>query len=366
MSKIHVRQANQEDNAAIKALTIRCPQEGMVKIIAHRTPEFNTLHKCLDPNSWHLVVCDGYQIIGSLGVIHFTGSILGKKYKIAYMLDLKVDLPYRKGLTAHRLVQSAIEKVRKSDADMVLVNFLQNNTHPMVFTSGKGGIPKAYHLGSNLVFNLMPWKKYKLDTKYDIKRLHPDDKEEVFELYEKFVSEFNISADLSKNTLENYMQKIKGLSASDFLVAKKNGSIKAVAALWDDHYYKSYQVVQLDSKLRSINNTIKLLSLFRKMPRPLDTRHPMRQLSVRLYAHDRCPEALDQIIRYAINHNRGNHFTALNFYCSRDDDMVPYLKNYTSITVGSEMYLYPKDESLYEALNQIPAKKILLDLVVTL
>jgi hypothetical protein len=107
MSSIRIRLAQEADNDQITALAERCYQEGMITFFVNRTPRFNTLHRLLDPNSWHYVVEDGDTIVGLVGVIHFEARVLGKIRKFAYMMDLRLDESYRKGLTAFRMVKKS-------------------------------------------------------------------------------------------------------------------------------------------------------------------------------------------------------------------------------------------------------------------
>ncbi|MCA1801487.1 MAG: GNAT family N-acetyltransferase [Rhodothermaceae bacterium] len=117
MNTITVRPAEDSDNEQIMQLSRRCYQDGIISLSVQRTPRFDTLHRLLDPDSWHYVACRGAEVIGLVGVVHFPAMLAGTPCTLSFMMDLRVDPRYRKGRTAFRLVQAAIEHVLASDAD---------------------------------------------------------------------------------------------------------------------------------------------------------------------------------------------------------------------------------------------------------
>ncbi len=351
MSAIKVRLAGDADNENIVGLAERCPQEGMITFFVNRTPRFNTLHRLLDPGAWHFVACREERIIGLVGVTHFPARVLDGEYKLGYMLDLRVDEAYRSGITAFKLVKTAIDHIRDSDADMVIANFLKENRRPLVFTSGRSGLPEAYHLGTNRIFNIIPIRRMRLDKRFDIETPKAEDIPEIAELYRKYSSGFRIAPLISEERFKNYLHKIDGLSLSNFLVARENGKIMAVTAVWDEHTYKSYQVLKLNRGIRIVTGVLNFLSRFMKVPHPIRLNEPLRQLSLLLYAHDNCPAALDTLFRHVNNASLGSEYTLVMLYAQESDPLFRFMNKYIGISVRSEMYLFAKDTSVYDQLK---------------
>ncbi|MCI0523233.1 MAG: GNAT family N-acetyltransferase [Bacteroidales bacterium] len=351
MSAIHVRLADDTDNDNIISLAERCPQEGMITFFINRTPRFNSLHRLLDPGAWHFVACKADRIIGLVGVTHFPARILDREYKLGYMLDLRVDEAYRSGITAFRLVKTAIDHIRESDADMVIANFLKENRRPLVFTSGRGGLPEACHLGTNRIFNIIPIRRMRLDKRFEIGIPTADDIPEITELYRKYASGFKIAPVISEQRFKNYLSTIDGLSLNNFLVAREKGKIVAVTAVWDEHTYKSYQVLKLNRSITIVTAILNGLSHIMKVPHPIRLNEPLRQLSLLLYAHDDRPEALDTLFRHVNNVNLGSEYTLIMLYAQETDPIFRFMKKYIGISVRSEMYLFAKDTSVYEELK---------------
>lgn len=366
MSAIQIRLAEDSDNDQITELAGRCPQEGMVTFYPNRTPRFNTLHRLLDPEAWHYVACKGDLIIGLVGVIHFQARVLDRNCKMGYMLDLRVDKEYRNGLTAFRLVKTAVDHLREeSDVDMVIVNFLKDNKRPLVFTSGRGGLPVAQYLGDNKIFNIIPIRFLRLDNRFEIDQLSEEDIPEILDLYRKYSSGFKIGPVITGEFFRHYLNSVEGLSPENFLVAKENGKIRAVTAFWDELPYKTYQVLKLNFSIKAVTGIMKFLSLFMRVPHPVRLNEPLRQLSLVLYAHDDCPRALDTLFRHVSNIHLGSDYTFITLYAQERDPIFHNMRKFPGVTVISEMYLFAKDTSVFEKLKEYPSA-VLPDLTMIL
>jgi hypothetical protein len=362
MGSIQIRLAEDSDNEKIMAMSRQCPQQGMVTFFVNRTPRFNSLHRLLDPGAWHYVACLDDKIIGLVGVMHFEGKVLGKDSKIGYMLDLRLLEEYRRGVTAFRLVKTAVDHLRQSDADMVIVNFLKDNKRPMVFTSGRGGLPAAHFLGENTLFNLLPLHRMKTDKRFEVGTLKENDIPELIGLYNKYAKGFKIAPVYTEERFWRNINSLEGFSLDKFLVARENGKIKAVTAIWDEHTYKSYQVLKLNFTISVVTGLLKFLSLFMKVPNPVRINEPLRQLSLVMYAHDDCPEALDTLLRHVNNTQRGSEYTLITIYAQVKDPIFRFLQKYKRISVQSEMYLFAKDPSVFQGLGDDPSP-VLFDMI---
>lgn len=365
MSAINIHLADDDDNDKIIGLAEKCPQEGMITYFINRTPRFNTLQRLLDKDAWHLVARKGDSVIGLVGVVHFPASVFNETYKTGYMLDLRVDKAYRSGMTAFKLLRAAEDHVMGSDADLVIANFLKDNKRPLVFTKGRAGMPSAHYLGTNRIFNIIPIRTMRLDPHYKIEKPSDEDIPQIIELYRRYASRYDIAPLITEDRFRNYLENIIGLSLDNFLVAKENGRIRAVTALWDEHPYKSYQVLRLNFSIRVVTGLLNFLSHFIKVPHPVRLNEPLRQLSLVLYAHDDCPAALDTLFRHANNISMGSEYTLIMLYAPENDPLFIPMKKFTGITVRSEMYVFARDAALIEKLKEHPAG-VLMDITMTI
>jgi predicted N-acetyltransferase YhbS len=365
MPRVTIRMAEEADNDRIIALARRCPQEGMITFFPERSPRFNTLHRLLDPGSWHYVACEGERIVGLVGVIHFPAVLAGRQCRIAYMMDLRVDPEYRSGTTAFRMVRSAIDHVLGSGVDLVIGNFLKNNRRPMVFASGRAGIPESFYLGENRVFNLIPLWRMRTGSRFAIERPVEADIPEMAGLLRKYTAGFRLAPHMDEARFRDMLGSIGGIGHENFWVARENGRIRAMTALWDEHEYMSYQVLKLSTGISVVNGLLRALSPVMKVPHPVRLNEPLRRLSLVFYAHDGCPEALGTLFRHVNNALRGQDYTLITLYAQARDPMFGLLRRFPGVSVGSEMYLFAKNPSLYESLRS-DGRGDLLDLTLTI
>jgi len=170
---------------------------------------------------------------------------------------------------------------------------------------------------------------------------------------------------MTEDRFRKYLGSINGLSLDNFLVVRENGKIKAVTAVWDEHAYKSYQVLRLNFSIRVVAGILNFLSLFMKVPHPIRINEPLRQLSLVLYAHDDCPEALDNLFRYVNNINLGSDYTLIMLYAQENDPVFRFMKKFTGISVRSELYLFAKETQLLERLKK-DSSGVLFDITMTI
>lgn len=331
----------------------------------NRTPRFNTLHRLIDNEAWHYVACRGDDITGLVGVVHFPVRIADSEAKAGYMLDLRVESEYRGGMTAFRLVKKAIDEVRDSDAGMVIANFLKDNRHSLVFTTGKGGIPESCCLGENRIFNILPVRRMKTGSRFDVSVPAGGDIAEIVDLYRKYSRNFKMAPVITEESFRRITETVEGLSLDNFLVARENGKIRAVTAAWDEHVYKSYQVLKLTFSIKVAAFLMKVLSPFIKTPYPITLNEPLRQLSLVMYAHDGCDEALGTLFRHINNKHRGGKYTLIMLYAQQNDPVFRLIKGFTGVSVNSEMYLFAKDPGIYQNLRD-DNRPVLFDVAMVL
>lgn len=365
MGAIQIRLATDADNEKIMDLARRCPQKGMITFLPNRTPRFNSLHRLLDPDTWHYVACKDDKIIGLVGVVHFHARILDQVRKMGFIMDLRVDEAYRSGLTAFRLVKTIVDHLLGIGVDMVISNFIKDNKASLVFTSGRGGIPVAHHLGDNRFLNIIPIVSMRLNKRFTIEKPTTEDIPELLQLYRNYAANFKIAPEINEERFRNYVENIEGLSLDQFIIARENGKIKAVTAMWDEHTYNSYTVLEMNFTSKVIVVVLKFLSLFMRVPHPVRLNEPLRQLALVLYAHDDCPEALDTLFRHANNINLGADYTLITLHAQQNDPVFNFLKKFKTITITSQMFFFYPDPGFYEKLKNDPSP-VMFDIVLTL
>jgi hypothetical protein len=351
---VEVSWAEDSDNERILELSPRCVQSGMISMYPDRSPVFNRLHRLVDPASYHTVALNNSQVVGLLGTVHGDLYLEDQPLRAAYFMDFRVDPAYRKGLTAYRLVKPTIDRERSSGARLGLATVLRNNEAPMVFTKGRGGFPASLYMGDNRIFNFVPIRKLSIDPRYTIEIPTADDIPGLVRLYNSFYQTYRLAPRLSEEQFRQYISRIDGLDLNNFRIAREDGKIKAVIAIWDEAPFRNYWVTRSNLKIKTLNTISRLFSLFTKMPEPIRTNQPLKQLSLVLFAHDHSIEALGALLRYANNLHRGGNYSLMQIQIHQDDPAMACLKGLTGISIYSEIHLFTETHELAREIESTP------------
>ncbi|MFH0760220.1 MAG: hypothetical protein V2A67_01800 [Bacteroidota bacterium] len=352
--QVKVSWAEDSDNERILKLSPRCAQAGMIRMYPDRSPVFNRLHRLVDPDSYHALALNNTQVVGLLGTVHGDMFFLDQPLRTAYFMDFRVDPDYRKGLTAYRLVKPTIERERSSGARLGLATVLRNNDAPMVFTKGRGGFPASLYMGDNRIFNFIPVRKLKTDPRFTIETPTGADITELIGLYNRYYQTYRLAPRLSEEVFRQYLSRIDGLGLENFRIARADGKIKAVVAIWDEASFRKYWVTRSNLNIKILNTISRLFSLFTEMPEPIRTNQPLKQLSLVLFAHDHSTEALGALLRYANNLHLGGKYSLLQIQIHEDDPAIASLKGLTGISIFSEIHLFTETHELAREIESTP------------
>lgn len=338
--KVLVRWAEDGDNQSVLDLSPRCAQIGMITMYPDRSPVFNKIHRLLDPSSYHMIAINGSQVVGTLGTLHTDLYFNDQPIRTAYFMDFKVDPEFRVGLTAYRMVKPTIEFEREAGTRLALATLLKNNEAPMVFTKGRGGFPASLYLGDNRIYNYVPVRHLKTDNRFSIRQATENDIPELVSLYNRFYGTYRLAPRMDEKTLRGYVTRIGGLSIDQFYLACEGDEIRAVVAAWNAHSVKRYMVTESNFKVKLISGLVKFLSVFGRMPEPIRTNQPLKQLTLVLYAHDQSIEALAALFRHINNLHVGGDYSLIQVQLHEDDPANESLKGLTGISVYSEIHLF--------------------------
>jgi hypothetical protein len=269
-------------------------------------------------------------------------------------MDFMVDPAFRKGLTAYRIVKPSIDHERSTGTRLGLATVLRNNEAPMVFTKGRGGFPASLYMGDNRIFSYIPVRKLKTDPRFTIETPTGADIPELISLYNRYYKTYRLAPRLSEETFRHYISRIDGLGLENFRIARADGKIKAVIALWDEAAFRKYWVVRSNFKIKILNTLSRLFSIFTQVPEPIQTNQPLKQLSLVMYAHDKSTEALGALLRYANNLHLGGKYSLLQIQLHQDDPANASLKGLTGVSIFSEIHIFTETHQLAREIENAP------------
>jgi hypothetical protein len=338
--KVLVRLAEDVDNQSVLDLSPRCVQVGMVTMYPDRSPVFNRIHRLLDPDSYHFIALSNSRVVGMLGTLHTDFYFQDKPVQTAYFMDFKVDPDFRLGITAFRLVKRSLDRERESGIRLALATLLKNNEAPMVFTKGRGGFPASLYLGDNRIFSYVPVRHLKTDHRFVIRQATDSDIPDLVMLYNRFYSTYRLAPRITEKAFRHYITEIAGLSLDRFFVACEGDKIKAVLGAWDARSIKKYRVTQSNFRVKLLSGLVKFLSLFGRMPEPVQINEPLKQLTLVLYAHDDCTDALATLFRHINNLHLGGEYSIIQVQIHEDDKANESLRGLTGVSLYSELHVF--------------------------
>ena len=319
-----------------------------------RSPVFNALHRLVDAGSYHAMATRGDDVIGLLGTVHQDLYFRGQPLPMVYFMDFKVDPDFRKGLTAYRMVRQATERELASGTRLGLATLLKNNEAPMAFTKGRGGFPASLYLGDNRIFNCIPVRRLRTDERFTIETPGESDIPELVSLYNRYYATYRLAPRLTEATFRHYTSQIDGLQLGNFRVARREGRIQAVVAMWDELAFRRYFVTRFNVRIRLANGLIRFLSHFTEVPEQIRSHKPLRQLSLVLYAHDLSVDALAALFRHANNLHVGGEYSLLQIQVHQDDPVNLALKGMTGVSLYSEIHLFTDTIQLAREIQNEP------------
>ncbi len=346
--------AEDSDNQQILNLSARCVQTGMVSVYPDRSPVYNRIHRLLDPDSYHAIAKAGDRVVGLLGTLHLQLYFQEVPLSTAYWMDFRVDPDFRHGLTAFRMIKPTVEREKEAGTRVALATLLKNNEAPMVFTKGRGGFPASLYLGDNRIFNIIPIRHLKPDSRFVIDNPSDSDIPQLVDLYNRFYGSYRLAPRMTEALLRHYISHIDGLGLDRFWVARQNGRIKAVLAAWDEEPFKRFWVIRKSFSISMVTGIIRLISLFTRMPARISIKQPLPQMTLVLYAHDHSTGALKALIRHVNNQNLGGKYSLIQIHMHENDPAQECLKGLAGVAIRNEIHLFTDTLQLAREIQNAP------------
>jgi hypothetical protein len=209
-------------------------------------------------------------------------------------------------------------------------------------------------MGDNRIFSFVPLRTLKTNPRFTIETPTDADIPGLISLYNRFYGTYRLAPRLSEELFRHYITRIDGMQLKNFRIARKDGKIKAVVALWDEQPFRTYFVTHSNVQIRMLGGLRRFFSLFAPMPEPIRTNQPLRQLSLVMYAHDESIEALGALLRYANNLHVGGKYSLLQIQLHQDDPANTSLKGLTGVSIFTEIHLFTETNQLAREIENSP------------
>ena len=253
-TRVQVREAVADDDAALRAIAAACPMEGDISLRITRDPDFFQLNQ-LEGSQWRVGVAevDG-RVVGCAMGAERIAYLHGVEQRTLYAGDLKV-LPTMRGTG---VADALIRWVMAELLDMggpgvpILLTVLAGNRAMERRTSGRGTTPGVAHFATMRAFSLpLLFPRAFKDSGLRVSTATSRDIEEMLELWSHVAPARQLAPVLTAETFERWIARAPGLDISSYRLARDaSGRLAGFMAWWDQATFKQSHVLRYSRRLR--------------------------------------------------------------------------------------------------------------------
>jgi len=303
--RVHIREAERADNAALLALTASSPMGGRIGVRIDRAPDFFGL---LDRRGPGVVLAaeHGGNLVGSLSAALMTLHVNGAPERIWFLGDFKVATPYRGSGLAVRLLRAMRVRLRDDGPDLVVGLTARDNHFVQPFHGGRARLPNSASLGAFRVLQMLPTRRTPALNAYDVDEFA--DGGILQSRYDAWASGYQFGPVVTSH----YLAGARHLVATD-----RRGAIAGCMALADVSDVRQNVLVRLPWPLRVASSALRQGSRVLPIVRPPMVGQPIRTLYVKaLGVNGNHQEALHALIGRArfLAATGGYHFLSVGLH----------------------------------------------------
>ena len=253
---VHVRDAVNADDEALRAIAASCPMEGDITLRVTREPDFFALNR-LEGHDWRVGVAeaDG-RVVGCVMAAERRAYLHGAGQRTLYAGDLKVHPRMRGAGVADALSQwvaRALHDMGGLDAPILLTILAGNNAMERR-TSGRGGMPNFLRFATIRAFSIpLLFPRRFTDTRLRVSVAKLRDIEEMVQLWERVAPKRQLAPVFTADTLERWIAGAPGLDISSYRLARDvTGRLVGFMAWWNQTPFKQATVLRYSPRLQAV------------------------------------------------------------------------------------------------------------------
>jgi hypothetical protein len=354
--------ATQEDNLSLIRLFNKYPESSGFKYILDRSPDYFAF--CNLHDNWKVIVAKERQLVGAV-TLTFSDIFIGENIQnIAYISDLRVDLPYRGQRIGNNLLKEAI--ANSKNIPVFASVFKDNSAGLKAFADlSKDNTAHFQKAVDILAYFILPVNLKKLSpkvAKYTVRTASEKDLAEMADLWNQVNTKKNMAGVFNHENLSKWFNKVPELSINSFLVAvDKNNKIKAFLGLWNQSELRRISITSETNFIKFIRiswNLLKKVTGFNSFPVPGETLNFYNVFNLCIEHNE--AELLPLLLAHAFKIVKNNNALFLALALDKNDPLNKQLKGYISST--SEIVLL----STFDFNNISTHKKHLFHLEISL
>jgi hypothetical protein len=339
---IQLREAVSTDNAGLLNLTSLLPMEGRISIRIDRNPDFFQLLNLRGPGKLFVAENEG-KIIGCFSASMMNILVNGNPDTVHYLADLKIHPSWLGSTLTSRLLYVMFDYLRTLRADLLFSTAAFGNEKVMPLFEGRIGLPKFQCIGTFNVYQIIPFTKKTVSSKYTIEEIPLND--DIITFYARFLKRYQYSPVMNEATLQETRN----------LIVMRNNEIIASLSLLDVGASKQNVLIRLPralsllvSLLRKLNKLVKILNL-------PELNQPIKIMYIKIFAFkEDCEEAFELLINQARTICFKERYCFLTVGIHEKDPLNSFFSQYLHFTfhsLGFMASLSKKDEKIQNCMT---------------
>jgi len=254
-----IRKAIKEDNEKLLDLAKSAPMEGIVTAYIDHSPDFFHMPSIQGDDCQVWVADKDDEVEGCIVEVYKTMNYNGGVYKSFYIGDLKVR-PKSRG-TLGITLSSHIVKEAKSKGFALGECFVIDGNEKMLkvldWLSKK--IFTKVHSGYAIIYQLLPYRKYRVSSKYSIRTASNNDIPSIVKLLQETYKNYSSSPVFTEEYIKNIINNTADFGIENFRIASYNNQDVACAAFWDQYKIRRTVVKKFNTSGKIVVNTLKIV-----------------------------------------------------------------------------------------------------------
>ncbi len=329
-----VRWATDEDDAALRRLSVRTPMQGPVSYCLEREPEFFALTRLQGDRGGRVAVVDqGAGIVAMAMMAPCRAWVGGAEQQCAYVGDLKVDPDHRNRGLAGRLVSFLGLELQRQHIDRLFFLALAGNPAMDLIDRSPGHFDvRTLRTIRNF---LVPFgSSNRRESSATVRRATPESVPEMIELWNRNQRARAFSPVLDERLFSHWLSGLRGLE--DFRLVHRDGVLTGFCAVWDASAIKQIRLLRLSGGMRFMTAMYNVLAPVLGRPRFPSLGQHLRFLYV-AHACAEKPEDLVSLLDDVHEQNREEDYLYFDLALDRTDPLVEALSRFRSMTVDFEL-----------------------------
>ena len=252
-TSVRVRDAMDDDDAALRAIAASCPMEGDITLRITRDPDFFQLNR-LEGNQWRVGVAevDG-RVVGCMMGAERKAYLHGVERRTFYAGDLKVIPTMRGTGVADALIRwtmAALLDMGGPDTP-ILLTVLAGNRAMERRTSGRGTTPGVARFATIRAFSIpLLFPRAFEESGVRVSTATSRDIDEMLELWRRVGPTRQLTPVLTAATFASWIASAPGLDISSYRLARDaTGRLVGFMAWWDQAIFKQSRVMRYSRRL---------------------------------------------------------------------------------------------------------------------